>query len=93
MFVWLMFALKLPILGLYLVVRWAIKQTPEPELGGEGGVSVPSRPRPLHPRPRLPRLPRRGPHGGAAPLAPARIRSAAGHARRKRVTAIARALA
>jgi hypothetical protein len=92
-FVWLMVVLKIPILGLYLLVRWAVRQTPEPELGGaQGGAGTRAVPRPVHPRPPLPRRPRRGPHGGAASVAPARVRPASAHAKRRRRTiAVAKA--
>jgi hypothetical protein len=75
-FIWLMFLLKIPIVALFLIVRWAVRQTPETAGGQDGGISP--RPRPLHPhhpRPRLPRLPRRGPHGVAEPGPPARVRA------------------
>jgi len=35
-FVWLMFALKIPILALGWIVWWAIRQEPEPVKGGSG---------------------------------------------------------
>jgi hypothetical protein len=74
-FIWLMVFLKIPVVALFLLVRWAIRQTPEtvPEDGGIG-----PRPRhhhPHHPRTRLPRSPRRGPHGTPAPPSPARVRT------------------
>jgi hypothetical protein len=73
-FVWLMFALKIPILALGCIVWWAIRQEPEPAgsgSGDDGGV----KPRaPRHPRTPLPRLPRRGPHGDRALTPPPRIR-------------------
>ncbi len=76
LFVWLMVFLKIPIAALFLIVRWAVKQTPEPEAGQDGGIGP--RPRPLHPHhphgPR-PHLPRRGPHGRRSPHAPARVRT------------------
>jgi hypothetical protein len=80
-FIWLMFILKIPIVGLYLIVRWAVRQTPEAagEDGGIGPRPDPSHPHhpshPLHPRPRLPRSPRRGPHGDAPFAPPARVRA------------------
>jgi hypothetical protein len=83
-FLWLMVFLKIPIVGLFLIVRWAIRQTPESATGGEGGVG----PRPFHPhrpRSRPPRLPRRGPHREPAPAAPPRMRAVATMRHRKRV--------
>jgi hypothetical protein len=75
-FIWLMFLLKIPIVGLFLIVRWAVKQTPETALGEDGGIARPSLPRdPRHPRSRLPRAPRRGPHREAPPAPPARVRA------------------
>jgi len=72
LFLWLMFALKLPIVGLYLIVRWAVRQTPDPLPGADGGTGPPARPR--HPRPPLPRASRRGPHGERPCGPPARVR-------------------
>jgi hypothetical protein len=82
-FIWLMVMMKIPIVALFLLVRWAIRQTPEESTQEDGGIGF--RPRPHHPhrpRPHLPRLPRRGPHRDAAPpLAPTRIRSVTAHGR------------
>jgi hypothetical protein len=82
-FIWLMFILKIPIIGLFSIVWWAVKKTDEPA----DDVKVPAvppapdphgdRPRRRVPRPRRPR----GPHGDPLPLPPARVRA---------VTAIAR---
>ncbi len=73
-FIWLILILKIPIVALFLIVRWAVRQTPETETGLDGGIGPRPHPtRPYHPRPELPRLPRRGPHGSPAP-APARMR-------------------
>ncbi len=82
-FIFLMVALKIPIVGLFLIVRWAIKQTPEPAGDGDGGVQKPQ-PRDPHPRPPRSPRPRRGPHASPAPATPPRVRS---------VTARGRALA
>jgi hypothetical protein len=62
-FIWLMFILKIPIVALFFLVRWAVGQAPETAPGQDGGIGP--RPLPLHPhhpRARPPRLPRRGPH-------------------------------
>jgi hypothetical protein len=75
-FIWLMVFLKIPVVALFLLVRWAVGQTPDDAQGQDGGIGP--RPRPLHPhhpRPGLPRLPRRGPHRSPAPLAPQRVRA------------------
>jgi hypothetical protein len=85
-FIWLMFILKIPIVGLYLIVRWAVRQGPEVAPGEDGGIGYNPRPRhpshPRHPRPRRPRPSRRGPHHDApALLAPRRIRIATARAR------------
>jgi len=75
-FVWLMVFLKIPIVALFLIVRWAVNQTPEPEPGQDGGIGPrPSPHRPHHPRARLPRPPRRGPHGDPSPSSPPRVRT------------------
>lgn len=78
-----MVLLKIPIVALFLIVRWAVRQTPEVEPGMDGGIGPRPLPRPTqprHPRPELPRLPRRGPHG-APPPAPRRVRVAYAGAR------------
>ncbi|HXP37118.1 MAG TPA: hypothetical protein VN817_05075, partial [Solirubrobacteraceae bacterium] len=50
-FVWLMVFLKIPIVGLFLIVRWAVRQTPETAPGADGGVGPRTSPRhPHHPR-------------------------------------------
>jgi hypothetical protein len=73
-FLWLMLALKIPIVALYLIVRWAIRQTPEQAEGSsDGGIGPRLLPR--HPRTRHPRSPRRGPHGDPPPAAPRRTRT------------------
>ncbi|HEX4837531.1 MAG TPA: hypothetical protein VFV03_03270 [Solirubrobacteraceae bacterium] len=82
-FIWLVVILKIPIVALFLIVRWAVRQTPETAGGEDGGIGP--RPGPLdshHPRPRppgalprLPRTPRRGPHGDAPLHPPARVRT------------------
>jgi hypothetical protein len=81
-FIWLILILKIPIVALFLIVRWAVRQTPETEPGHDGGIG----PRPLpihphHPRARLPRTPRRGPHGQPSPTPPARVRTVASRQR------------
>jgi hypothetical protein len=87
-FIWLMAILKIPIIALFLLVRWAIRQEPLEGPAGEedGGISVdpsgPRSPKHRHPRPRLPRSPRRGPHRGLPmPASPPRVRSVVAHAR------------
>jgi hypothetical protein len=76
-FVWLFLILKIPIVALFLLIRWAVREPdPEVEPRGDGGIGPRSRPRqPHHPRSRLPRTPRRGPHGEPAPTSPQRMRS------------------
>jgi hypothetical protein len=82
-FIWLMVFLKIPIVALYLLVRWAVRQTPETSTGEDGGIGPrpgplhPHHPRPHHPgaSPRLSRKPRRGPHGDAPLRPPARVRT------------------
>jgi hypothetical protein len=78
-FLWLMLALKIPLIGLICIVWWAIKQEPEEASRREddGGIK---RDRP-HPRKPFPRHPRRGPHGDPAPPPPARVRTVRARAR------------
>jgi hypothetical protein len=83
-FVWLFLILKIPIVALFFLVRWAV-QAPETEPSDDGGIGPrtgrsPIGPRhPHHPHPRRgghgPILPRRGPHGAPTPAAPARMRT------------------
>lgn len=83
-FIWLMVFLKIPIVALFLIVRWAVRQTPEAtgEDGGIGPRTGPSHPlHPHYPRTRLPRTPRRGPHGEAPLAPPARVRTAVARGR------------
>jgi hypothetical protein len=88
-FVWLFLILKIPIVALFLLIRWAVREPSEPRPNDDGGIGVGgTRINPLHPhhprsigprRPgrggRGPILPRRGPHGDPAPGAPARVRT------------------
>lgn len=72
--------LKIPIVGLYLIIRWAVRQTPETAPGQDGGIGVlgtggPRLPRHPHRPDRFPRRPRRGPHGAPTPASPARMRT------------------
>jgi hypothetical protein len=86
-FIFLMFALKIPIIGLFSIVWWAIHSKPEPEpvTGEDGGTKRPVNPHPRHPRhprPALPRNPRRGPqHGAHRVPAPPRMRTVNARAR------------
>jgi hypothetical protein len=86
-FIWLMVCLKIPIVALFLLVRWAVRQEPETATGQDGGIGP--RPAPYHPhhphrpRPAGPRRQRRGPHGEPAPPSPARVRA---HLPQRRVT-------
>jgi hypothetical protein len=76
-FLWLMLFLKIPLIALFLLVRWAVKQVPETAPGSDGGIGPRSAPlHPHHPRSRPPRLPRRGPHGDPPVPSPARTRTA-----------------
>jgi len=75
-FIWLMFILKIPIVALFMIVRWAVAQTPDVGSDEDGGIGPHPRPlHPHHPRARLPRPPRRGPHGEPAPCSPPRVRA------------------
>jgi hypothetical protein len=85
-FLWLMVFLKIPIVGLFLIVRWAVREAPDTAADQDGGVGPLPRPRnPYHPRSRPPRSPRRGPHRDRAPGSPPRIRAVATAHRRPRV--------
>jgi hypothetical protein len=82
MFVWLMFALKIPIVALFTIVWWATR-APEPA-AGEGAEDWKRPPvGPDHPRPRKPGPSRRGPHAEPAPRPPARVRALRGRTLRK----------
>jgi len=81
-FIWLMVFLKIPVVALFLLVRWAVGQSPEGASGQDGGIGPRPRPvHPRHPRARPPRPPRRGPHGTASPAPPARVRTIAARQR------------
>jgi hypothetical protein len=84
-FIWLMLGLKIPLIALFLLVRWAVAQPPQPATdGGDGGIGPALSPHhPHHPRSRPPRPRRRGPHGDPATPAPARMRV---RARAKRIS-------
>jgi hypothetical protein len=86
-FVYLMLGLKLPIVALLWIVWWAVHQEPEPteDTRDDGGTKTPPlhpHPRKPHPRKPFPRVPRRGPHAGAPPPSPARVRAVVARARR-----------
>jgi hypothetical protein len=82
-FVWLMVFLKIPIVALFLLVRWAVREPPATMQSDDGGIGPRSRPlHPHHPRSigphrpgRGPITPRRGPHGDPTPAAPPRVRT------------------
>lgn len=76
MFVWLMFALKVPIFALLALVWWA-SRAPEPSDDVSTDDWTP-RLEPDHPRPRRPRPPRRGPHAEPPPRSPKRVRALRG---------------
>jgi hypothetical protein len=79
-FLWIMLALKIPLIALIYIVWWAIKQEPEEKTQSsddDGGI----KPRRMHPRKPFPRHPRRGPHGDPAPRPPSRVRSVRARAR------------
>jgi hypothetical protein len=74
-FVWLFLILKIPVVALFLLVRWAVRE-PDAEPSEDGGIGPRSRPlHPHHPRSRLPRSPRRGPHADPLPASPPRVRA------------------
>jgi hypothetical protein len=75
-FVWLFLILKIPIVALFLLVRWAVQEPDAEPSDDGGGIGPRSRPlHPHHPRSRLPRSPRRGPHGDPVAASPPRTRA------------------
>jgi hypothetical protein len=84
-FFFLMVVLKVPIVALFLIVRWAILATPDvpEEQADDGGAKRPEPPQPRTP----PRRPRRGPHGDPPVPAPARTRAPAAPAVSRRSAA------
>ena len=78
-FVWLMLALKIPLVGLIYIVWWAIKQEPDEARPSDDDGGIKRQPQ-HRPRP-FPHRPRRGPHGDPAPLPPPRIRTVRARAR------------
>jgi hypothetical protein len=78
-FVYLMFILKVPIIGAIWIVWWAVKQEPDPytDERDDGGNQ---RRRP-HPRRPFPKTPRRGPHGEPGLPSPPRVRTTVARAR------------
>lgn len=81
-FLFLMFALKVPLGMLLYIVWWAIRQTPDEESlpqSDDGGSRAGDPKRPRRPFPRQPRS--RGPHGDPAPTAPPRTRTTVARAR------------
>ena len=77
-FIWLLVILKIPIVALFLIVRWAVRQTPEAARASDGGVGP-------APRPRHPHRPR-GTAARAAPARPARRPRLLAPARVRRAT-------
>jgi hypothetical protein len=78
-FLWIMLALKIPLIALLWIVWWAVRAEPETEQrpnGDDGGTK-----RPRHPRRPFPRRPRRGPHGDPLPSSPPRVRTTVARAR------------
>jgi hypothetical protein len=85
-FVWLFLILKIPVVALLLLVRWAAREPTETAPNDDGGTGPRSHPlHPHHPRSRPggrgPITPRRGPHGDPLPASPRRVRTivARGH--------------
>jgi hypothetical protein len=69
--IWLTVLLKIPIGS--LMWMWWVTRTTDKYRDGEGGAKIDAQ-RDPHPRPRRPPRPRRGPHTGAPPPAPPRVR-------------------
>jgi hypothetical protein len=72
--IWLILAVKLPLVLLIgLLVWWASRGQSDEESSSDDDGGLRLRPRP-HPRRPFPRPPRRGPHGDPSPVPPARVR-------------------
>jgi hypothetical protein len=80
-FIWLMLALKIPLIGLICIVWWAIKQEPDEGASTQGDDGGGVKRRHPHQRGPFPRQPRRGPHGEPAPPPPPRVRTVRARAR------------
>ena len=77
-FIYMMFILKIPILMLFGIVRWALKSRPEEDTTDvDGGQKTPSAP--IRPR-------GRGPHGEPMPPSPKRVRVGVEHTPARRVS-------
>lgn len=75
-FIYLMFVLKIPIVGLFWIVWWAVHNVDDENVvvehdDGSGGSAIERADRPRSPNPQPTR---RGPHPGPAPAPPARSR-------------------
>jgi hypothetical protein len=71
-FIWLMFALKIPLALLFWLCWWAVHAKPDTVDESDGGLGR-RRHRPRRPRPGGPRT--RDPHGAEHPAPPARTRT------------------
>src|ERR1700752_2544575 len=80
-FLWIMVALKIPLVALIFLVWWAIKQEPEDASPSDGDGGVRRHTDRIHPQKPFPRHPRRGPHGDPPPVSPARMRTVKARAR------------
>ena len=87
-FIWLMVFLKIPIVALFLIVRWAVAQTPETTADGETAASVRGRGRDTRTTPARACRARRGAARTARPRRqrPPRVRARGGAAHRARCT-------
>ena len=81
-FVYLMVFLKLPILGLFGICWWALRDAPDPaeQSSDDGGLKKPRNPHPRRPAPRR-GGPRRDPHGAPSPAPPPRVRTTVARSR------------
>ncbi len=81
-FVYLMVILKIPIIALFSIVWWAVKDAPDPAEQDNRDGGIKDRPRPPHPRTPPRRGPRRrDPHGAPLPPSPPRVRTTSARAR------------
>jgi hypothetical protein len=72
-FLWIMLALKIPLVALLWLVWWAVRAEPDPESSSDDDDGGIKRPHERPPQPSGPR--RRGPHGDPVIPAPPRTRT------------------
>ena len=78
--IWMLVALKLPLVALILIVWWTSRSEPDESSSSDDDGGIRRHPRP-HPHRPFPHRPRRGPHGDPAPAPPSRVRVVRARAR------------